>query len=102
MDVGANATAATSTLVIAAPTSADAGLYDCIVTGNCASVISHAGRLTVCTSDFNCDGGVDFFDYLDFVDAFSSSAASADFNNDGAIDFFDYLDFVDAFSVGCG
>ncbi len=25
----------------------------------------------------------------------------ADFNNDGSIDFFDYLDFVDAFSLGC-
>lgn len=27
----------------------------------------------VCTADFNGDGIVDFFDYLDFVDAFSSS-----------------------------
>ncbi len=25
----------------------------------------------------------------------------ADFNGDGSIDFFDYLDFVDAFSIGC-
>lgn len=25
----------------------------------------------------------------------------ADFNGDGAVDFFDYLDFVDAFSIGC-
>ena len=25
----------------------------------------------------------------------------ADFNKDGVVDFFDYLDFVDAFSVGC-
>jgi hypothetical protein len=54
-----------------------------------------------CTADFNSDFVVDFFDYLDFVDAFSSSAANADFNADGAIDFFDYLDFVQAFSRGC-
>jgi hypothetical protein len=54
-----------------------------------------------CAGDFNNDGSVDFFDYLDFVDAFSTNAATADFNHDGSIDFFDYLDFVSAFSLGC-
>jgi hypothetical protein len=55
----------------------------------------------VCTADFNSDGVVDFFDYLDFVAAFSGNEGSADFNVDGVIDFFDYLDFVAAFSSGC-
>ena len=54
-----------------------------------------------CRADFNGDGVVDFFDYLDFVDAFSSGSPEANFNNDEAVDFFDYLDFVDAFSEGC-
>ncbi len=54
-----------------------------------------------CAADFSADGIVDFFDYLDFVDAFSSNSPSADFNGDSLIDFFDYLDFVDAFSTGC-
>ncbi len=54
-----------------------------------------------CSADFNHDGVVDFFDYLDFVDAFAASAPAADFNDDSVIDFFDYLDFVDAFSAGC-
>jgi hypothetical protein len=54
-----------------------------------------------CTADFNRDGTVDFFDYLDFVDAFSTGTATADFNLDGSIDFFDYLDFVNGFSMGC-
>ena len=54
-----------------------------------------------CNADFNQDGSVDFFDYLDFVNAFSANTAAADFNKDAAIDFFDYLDFVDAFSIGC-
>ena len=49
-------------------------------------------------ADFNADGVVDFFDYLDFVDAFSSNAPDADFNEDSVIDFFDYLDFVNAFT----
>ncbi len=59
------------------------------------------GYFTPCRADFNQDSDTDFFDYLDFVDAFSSQAPEADFNADGAIDFFDYLDFVDAFSIGC-
>ena len=54
-----------------------------------------------CPADFNQDGIVDFFDYLDFVDAFSRNLLAADFNADAVIDFFDYLDFVDAFSTGC-
>ncbi len=54
-----------------------------------------------CPADFNRDYTVDFFDYLDFVDAFSSADAAADFNQDSVVDFFDYLDFVDYFSFGC-
>lgn len=51
-------------------------------------------------SDFNADGIVDFFDYLDFVAGFATG--SLDFNNDGVTDFFDYLDFVDVFAQqGC-
>ncbi len=55
----------------------------------------------LCAADFNGDTVVDFFDYLDFVAAFSEGHPSADFNGDGEIDFFDYLDFVAAFSQGC-
>ena len=55
----------------------------------------------VCPADFNGDGQVDFFDYLDFVSAFAAEDPSADFNGDGQIDFFDCLDFVAAFAEGC-
>ena len=54
-----------------------------------------------CPADFNGDGQVDFFDYLDFVAAFAEEDPSADFNGDGQVDFFDYLDFVAAFAEGC-
>ncbi len=54
-----------------------------------------------CPADINGDGIVDFFDYLDFVAAFSGGMPIADFNGDTVIDFFDYLDFVAAFSNGC-
>jgi hypothetical protein len=45
-------------------------------------------------ADFNSDGTVDFFDYLDFVAAFDAEDGAADFNGDESVDFFDYLDFV--------
>ena len=48
-------------------------------------------------ADFNGDGQVDFFDYLDFVQAFGAESPEADFNGDCQVDFFDYLDFVQAF-----
>ncbi len=54
-----------------------------------------------CGVDFNRDCVADFFDYLDFVDAFSAQRPEADFNEDGVIDFFDYLDFVDLMSRDC-
>ncbi len=54
-----------------------------------------------CAADFNADGVLDFFDYLDFVSVFSSGLVAADFNHDSIIDLFDYLDFVEAFAGGC-
>jgi hypothetical protein len=54
-----------------------------------------------CPADFNNDGSVDFFDYLDFVQAFADEDPSADFNANNTIDFFDYLDFISAFDQGC-
>ncbi len=70
----------------------------------CGSTNSNSAMLAIrasCPADFNHDTAIDFFDYLDFVDAFSAQSSDADFNGDGAIDFFDYLDFVDSFSAGC-
>jgi photosystem II stability/assembly factor-like uncharacterized protein len=54
-----------------------------------------------CRADFDRNGQVDFFDYLDFVQAFGADEASADIDGNGQIDFFDYLEFAAAFSAGC-
>jgi hypothetical protein len=54
-----------------------------------------------CPADFNGDQVVDLFDYLDFVNAFSTQEPLADFNADNVVDLFDYLDFVAAFAQGC-
>jgi hypothetical protein len=65
-----------------------------------------SGTITIdleagCAADFNGDNQVDFFDYLDFAQAFNDEDPSADFNGDNQIDFFDYLDFALAFDAGC-
>jgi hypothetical protein len=54
-----------------------------------------------CPADFNGDNQIDFFDYLDFAQAFNDEDPTADFNGDNQIDFFDYLDFAQAFDEGC-
>jgi hypothetical protein len=48
-------------------------------------------------ADFNSNGIVDFFDYLDFINVFEQNGDGADFNGNGTIDFFDYLDFLEKF-----
>jgi probable HAF family extracellular repeat protein len=79
-----------------------AGRVRCVVTSSCASLTSTEAALTVCASDFNCDGFLDFFDYSDFVTSFEiGGGLEADFNRDGFVDFFDYSDFVLAFETGC-
>jgi hypothetical protein len=52
-------------------------------------------------ADFNRDGIVDFFDYLDFMSRFSLDNIQADWNRDRRVDFFDYLDFVSDYSQSC-
>ncbi|QOI99738.1 MAG: PEP-CTERM sorting domain-containing protein [Phycisphaeraceae bacterium] len=64
-------------------------------------IVLHGG----CIADFNADGFVDFFDFLDFVECFEGVAcppdASPDIDGDGFVDFFDFIAFVDAFEIGC-
>jgi len=74
------------------------------VAGNSATAFG-TGTLNLsfaCAADFNGDTVLDFFDYLDFVAAFSVADPTSDYNSDNTIDFFDYLDFVADFSTGCG
>ena len=89
-------------LTISNLTAADVGQYK-VQIGNAFGVVTstYATVAIGCAADFNADNGIDFFDYLDFVDAFSLRRPNADFNGDDSIDLFDYLDFVDAFSTGC-
>jgi hypothetical protein len=80
---------------------ADAGSYSVLITTPCGSLESHKALVTICLADFTCDGQVDFFDYLEFVDAFEAESPAADRDGNSQVDFFDYLDFVMAFSGDC-
>ena len=77
-----------------------------VSTGTSSLVYAGGGRYldwliigSECRADWNGDGQVDFFDYLDFVQDFDND--NADYNGDGQTDFFDYLDFVADFDAGC-
>ena len=80
------------------------GQYQVLVSNDCGQTASRVATVTIsgrCYADFNLDRAIDFFDYLDFVQAFAVDAAAADVNDDGVVDLFDYLDFVNQFSNGC-
>ena len=56
-------------------TPAQAGYYTVVVTNGCAQGTSVPALLSVynpCPGDFNGDGSIDFFDYLDFVSSFTA------------------------------
>lgn len=65
----------------------------------------HMAKLTCqpvdCPADFNGDGALDLFDFLDFQSAFARGESAADFDGDGTLTIFDFLDFQSAFSRGC-
>lgn len=50
----------------------DAGGYSCEISNACGAIVSASAPLVYCVVEFNCDGQIDFFDYLDFVEAFAA------------------------------
>jgi hypothetical protein len=98
----------TATLIIAAASLGDAGVYELVITNAAGESFSRPAAVSVtraCRPDFNRDGFLDFFDYDDFVGCFETGqcpgGTTADFSGDGFADFFDYDDFVAAFEAGC-
>jgi len=67
----------------------------CVITNSCGSTTSSPALLTVCTADYNCDGGVDGADVEAFFIDWESGIDSADVNSDGGVDGAD----VEAFYV---
>jgi len=93
--------AASATLTISNVHPLDAGTYDALVANACGSVTGDPAALVVCTGDWNCDGVVDFNDFLAFLNDFNAQNPRADLNGDGAIDFNDFLAFLNHFNTPC-
>jgi hypothetical protein len=91
----------TDTLAISNLSASDVGAYDCVVTNECGSTTSDAATLTVCASDFDCDGFVTGIDFDLFVQAFETGDMNADFDGDGFITGIDFDLYVVAFEAGC-
>lgn len=72
--------------------------FDTTAPGSPVSIVAYVDP---CLADYNTDGFVDFFDYAEFTEAFTTGTHRADVTGDGFIDFFDYLMYVEAFEAGC-
>lgn len=66
-----------------------------------SAYIFDLGCEAVCVPDFTGDSILDFFDVLDFLQAFADMDPSADLAADGVFDFFDVAAFLQAFADGC-
>jgi lysophospholipase L1-like esterase len=103
-DDGRIAGAGTPHLSISEVETADAGAYDCVLTGPCGSATSAAAVLTVtalCPADFNRDGWVNGDDADSFAWAFDVGDQSADFDGNSWVNGDDADGFALAFEAGC-
>ena len=60
-----------------------------------------SGESAPCYADCDESGGLDFFDFLCFQDAFAAGGAYADCDGSSHLDFFDFLCFQNEFAAGC-
>ncbi|TVQ53582.1 MAG: hypothetical protein EA377_07680, partial [Phycisphaerales bacterium] len=91
----------TATLVLSEVSSADAGLYDVVISDNCGNITSDPAELIVndddpgILGDLNNDGVVNVFDLLLLLEGWGTCAdpenCPADLNNDGVVNVFDLL-----------
>lgn len=114
IDVAENPSAATPTLVIDGLQAHDAGLYDCVVTNSCGSIVSDAATLSVvnlgdpgceicvegCPADFDGNGGVDGGDLGAFFNAYELGSGCADVDHNGGVDAGDIGYFIQVFEAG--
>jgi len=104
-----NPTAQSPTLVVPIEIETQ-GLYDCVVTSKCGTIISTAGRLLVCGADFNCDDVSNSTDVSDFINQWFTDQAKGTFVTDidgnGVVNSTDVSEFINRWFAdvagGCG
>jgi hypothetical protein len=112
IDSIANPTAVTSVLSLSNADATSVADYDCVIENGCGTHITAAVPFILCTSDFNCDGTVDDFDFQDFAfqynildcaDPSMPAGCPSDLNQDGVVDDLDFQVFVPAYDrLLCG
>lgn len=78
----------------------DGGIYDCMVTNECGTVLSEPALVSVCPADFNCDGGIDGDDVSAFFLAWENGEFTSDVNGDGGVDGSDVSEFFVRWEAG--
>lgn len=76
---------------------ADAGVYDFVVTSDCESIASNGYALTVCTGAFDWQYGTSVGDLFLFLELFFSADSRADVNETGDLTSQDVFEFLAAF-----
>ena len=57
--------------------------------------------IDLCDVDLNCDGDLDIFDVIEFIEAFNAEDPRADFLPNGVFDIFDVIEYIRQFEEGC-
>ncbi|MCA9277927.1 MAG: PQQ-binding-like beta-propeller repeat protein [Phycisphaeraceae bacterium] len=57
--------------------------------------------LDLCEADWNGDGSLDIFDYVEYGNSYSSNEPRADLDHNGSLNVFDYIAFGNLYAAGC-
>lgn len=74
----------------------DEGMYDCVVSSACQSVLTDRAPLTVCTANIDGHPGQTVEDLFQFLSLFFSGDSRADVNDSGVVSTQDIFDFLAA------
>ena len=89
------------TLSITNMTSAQGGMYDCVVGSVCSTLASDAAPVTFCRADFNCSGTLTIADLFDYLGAWFAADPHADFDTAPGLSMNDIVEYVNTWFAGC-
>jgi hypothetical protein len=72
-----------------------------VASNGCGGATSEPALLTICPSDYNCDGGVDGDDVITFFGDWDAGLIGADVTGDGGVDGDDVIEFFRRWDSGC-
>jgi hypothetical protein len=91
----------TPTITFTRPASTDAGTYLCEIINGCGTTTTASAFLTVCRTEFSCDGVRSPADIFAFLSIYFAGDAAADFDGNGLRQPSDIFAFLGAYFAGC-